>query len=203
MFDCDGVLLDTVGAKVKAFRAWVPEEHAGLRDEFNRYNRSAFGRSRRVQLRHFHEKLLGRAITEEFLDAEVSRFGRINAGLMARAEWLAGSREFIARVAAAGVPQFVLSGTPEGELRGLLEQRGVAGLFQEIIGSPTTKIDGLRRIIALLGLPPAAIRFVGDATHDWESARQAGVSFVYKPSDAEFLAEDSVSRVESLMEITL
>lgn len=202
VFDCDGVLLDTVKAKVAAFRAWVPEEHASLREDFNRYNLAAFGRSRRVQLRHFHEVMLGRSITEGFLDAEVARFARLNLEAVRRAPWLPGSREFIELAANRGTPLFVLSGTPEPELRDLLQHHGVTEHFREIIGSPATKVDGLKRIVAGLGAAPSDVWFVGDATHDYDSAREAATNFIYKPSEAAFSADREVTIVQSLLEIS-
>lgn len=202
VFDCDGVLLDTVKAKVAAFRAWVPEEHADLREAFNRYNLAAFGRSRRVQLRHFHEVMLGRSITEEYLDAEVARFARINLEAVRRAPWLQGSREFIDLASARGTPLYVLSGTPEPELRELLQYHGVADRFRGIIGSPTTKVAGLKRIVAELGAAPADVWFVGDATHDFDCAQEAATHFIYKPSEAAFSANREVPIVQSLLEIS-
>lgn len=201
VFDCDGVLLDTVAAKVAAFRAWVPEEQAHLRDEFNRYNLASFGQSRRVQLRYFHEQMLGHSLAEEELTAEVQRFAGINLALVGQACWLPGSREFLQHASARGTPLFVLSGTPESELQEQLRQRGVDGLFCGIIGSPVTKVAGLRRIVAELGVAPSSVWFVGDATHDHYSAREAGTGFVYKPSEASFQANCSVQTVHSLMEL--
>lgn len=202
VFDCDGVLLDTVMSKVAAFRAWVPAEHAHLRDEFNRYNLSAFGRSRRLQLQHFYETMLGRAITPDFLDAEVERFACINHDTVRKAGWLPGSREFIEQAAARRIPLFVLSGTPEPELRELLEYHSVSSLFCGIIGSPTTKVQGLNRIVAALAVPRTSVWFVGDATHDFESARETGVGFIYQRSAAAFTADGSVPTVRSLTEIS-
>jgi phosphoglycolate phosphatase-like HAD superfamily hydrolase len=203
VYDCDGVLLDTVTAKLAAFRDWVPAEHAGRREEFSRYNRGAFGRSRRVQIRHFYEGILGGAISESRLDAEVERFARINAGHVRAAAWLPGSREFLNRAAAAGIPQYVLSGTPEAELRTMLRDREADHLFRGIVGSPTTKAAGLRQIIAETGVDPRELWFVGDATHDGEAAREVGVTFVYKPSDAEFHGAGTERQVASLLEIPL
>jgi len=202
VFDCDGVLLDTVKAKVASFRRWVPEEHAHRRDEFNRYNLAAFGQSRRVQLRYFYETMLGRSITPEFFEGEVERFAGINLKTVRQAGWLPGSREFIRQEHARGLPLYVVSGTPEPELRDLLRYHGVSELFRGIIGSPTMKVVGLRGIVAALGVPPSSVWFVGDATHDYESAREAGTGFVYKPSEATFQSDTQVTPVHSLMEIS-
>ena len=44
------------------------------------------------------------------------------------------------------IDMHVVSGTPKGELRGVIEERGLASFFRSIRGAPTTKIDafGLR-----------------------------------------------------------
>jgi phosphoglycolate phosphatase-like HAD superfamily hydrolase len=203
VFDCDGVLLDTVLAKVAAFRDWVPTKHAHLRDEFNRYNLSAFGVSRRSQLRYFYEQLAGMPVTESELDYEVDRFAVLNRQRIFSAPWLPDSREFILQESRRGTSLFVLSGTPQDELRKLLEHHGVASLFRGIIGSPVLKTDALNQIVASLGVRSEKVWFVGDATHDYLSASRAGVSFIYKPSSAEFQVPDAnIMTVHSLMEIT-
>lgn len=183
IFDCDGVLLDTVGAKLRAFQNWVPPEFGHLRRAFGHYNKTAFGSSRFVQIRYFFEQLAGVAVTEDRVQDEAARFGLLVARESVNTTWLPGSREFVERLYAAKIPLYVLSGTPEEELRQNLHDQQGAGFFQGIIGAPQSKEEGLQSILEKGGYQPERTWFIGDADRDYVAARHAGVRFIYKPSE--------------------
>lgn len=136
VFDCDGVLLDTMPAKIEAFRTWVPEKHADLRDAFMEYIMTGFGFSRMYHIEHFYNQLVGQSTDPTFIHAEVDRFSSICEPLVAAAPWRTGSREFVQRCIEAGIKRYVLSGTPQQPLEEMLASSGGDQLFDVIIGAP-------------------------------------------------------------------
>lgn len=184
VFDCDGVLLDTMRAKIGAFSRWVPEAHLEHRDAFMERVMSGFGKSRVRHIRSFYEEILKQPISEPFLEAEVERFAAICEPLCATARWREGSREFVSQCRQNGIPTYVLSGTPQAELEAMLSSNGAAGLFDTIIGSPPAKPESLDRILAETGVPAQRAVFIGDAEADRLAAAHARVHFVYFPSEA-------------------
>ena len=92
VFDCDGVLLDTMAAKIEAFRRWVLEAHAPLQQAFMDLVMHGFGRSRRTHIEHFYRQLVGVEPDPALLDAEVARFGAICEPMCRAAPWRPGSR---------------------------------------------------------------------------------------------------------------
>jgi phosphoglycolate phosphatase-like HAD superfamily hydrolase len=94
------------------------------------------------------------------------------------APWVAGALEAVEQCHRRGRHLFVVSGTPEPELRQIVERRGLSGYFDGVYGSPRLKDELLRTIVADNGLRPDQVLFVGDAVTDWEGARAAGVQFV-------------------------
>ena len=185
VFDCDGVLLETIPAKLQAYMDWVPPEHAAHREEFRAHNLKSFGKSRSLQLRYFYEELVGRVVSEAFLAGEVSRFAEICEPLCEAAPWAEGSHEFVEACREAGAATFVLSGTPQKELVAMLAQRDAMGLFQRVMGFPETKTGGLLRVVGEGGFSRERILFVGDAEKDASAAAEVGVHFVYRPSEAD------------------
>ena len=183
ILDCDGVLLDTVGAKLRAFQNWVPLEFASLRKAFGDYNKTAFGSSRFIQIRYFFEQLAGVPVTEDRVQNEATRFGVLVARETSNTTWLPGSREFVEQLYARKIPLYVLSGTPEQELRENLKQQKGSHFFQRIIGAPRSKEEGLQSILEEGAYKPDRTWFIGDANRDYVAARHAGVRFIYKPSE--------------------
>ncbi|WPJ98197.1 HAD family hydrolase [Coraliomargarita algicola] len=184
VFDCDGVLLETMAAKIEAFRQWVPQAHIAWRDAFMEVVMAGFGKARTHHIRCFYEEILGETVSEAFLSEEVERFADICEPLCATAAWRIGSREFVLACRQAGIPRYVLSGTPQQPLEAMLSSTGAAGLFDVIIGSPPAKPESLTRILAETGVPAHRCVFVGDAEADRVAAEHVGAHFVYFPSEA-------------------
>ena len=186
VFDCDGVLLETISAKLQAYVDWVPEAYKDLQPTFSKHNRRSFGQSRGVQIRYFYEELVKlESVSDAFLESEIQRFTEICEPLCEAAKWAEGAREFVLACNEAGSRTFVLSGTPQAELQGMLSQRNAMELFDKVIGFPITKEEGLERVVQEYGFDPERMLFVGDAQRDAEAAQAVGTHFVYVPSEAD------------------
>jgi phosphoglycolate phosphatase-like HAD superfamily hydrolase len=184
VFDCDGVLLDSMPAKIEAFRRWVPEAYSKHRESFMAVVMDGFGKSRRHHIRTFYEKILGQSPDDAFIESEVARFTDICEPLCASAAWRFGSRDFVLACREAGVPRYVLSGTPQAPLEAMLTSTGGADLFDSIIGSPPAKPESLARILTETATPAHRSVFIGDAEADRAAAAYVGSHFVYFPSEA-------------------
>lgn len=202
VFDCDGVLLDTMPAKIEAFRTWVPEKHADLRDAFMEYIMTGFGFSRMYHIEHFYNQLVGQSTDPTFIHAEVDRFSSICEPLVAAAPWRTGSREFVQRCIEAGIKRYVLSGTPQQPLEEMLASSGGDQLFDVIIGAPL-KPQSMDRIMAETAISPERTLFVGDANADQQAALHVGAHFVYMPSEAERPKAEILTETEDLRTLLL
>lgn len=201
VFDCDGVLLDTMDAKIEAFRSWVPQRHLELQQSFMEAVMQGFGKSRQRHIEYFYRELVGEVPSAEFLEAEVERFGDICEPMCAAAAWRTGSKEFVEACADAGMPRYVLSGTPQQPLEQMLESTGASGLFDAIIGSPPAKPESMERILEETGVSANRTVFVGDANADHLAALHVGAHFVYFPSEAARPVNQIVTEVNDLREL--
>lgn len=201
VFDCDGVLLDTMPAKIEAFRAWIPEEHSEHADAFMQRVMHGFGTSRQRHIEAFYCEIVGAEPDPEFFEAEVDRFTAICEPLCAATGWRPGSREFVAHCAQEGVLRYVLSGTPQKLLEEMLRTNGADSLFNAVLGSPPAKPESMLRILEETGVSPARTVFIGDANADRLAAEYVGAHFVYFPSVAARPEGTITTEVDDLREL--
>jgi phosphoglycolate phosphatase-like HAD superfamily hydrolase len=202
VFDCDGVLFDTVPFKTNAFRNWVAEKWPKHETDFIDYHLGAYGINRKLQIIHFFENILKQNWTEKLLIQEIDRLSKINRIRIFDSPWVRGSKPFLNQLKEEGMPMFVLSGTPEEELVEFLQRKKVDHLFKRIIGYPCRKEDGLRLIVNAEANLPSEVLFVGDADADAKAAQQNLIPFVYRRSQVRF-SEYKTPRwsVDNLMEL--
>ncbi|WP_424135845.1 HAD family hydrolase [Roseomonas chloroacetimidivorans] len=183
VFDCDGVLLVSNRLKAAVFREALAEKAFHPEDiaRFSRFQVANFGMSRY----RLFEAFLGwpdlRFRPEADRDALVEAYARRLRGRYLRCPTTPGMRAVLDGLAARGLPLFVVSGSDGAELREVLAERGLAGYFRSIHGSPATKPENLRLVAAELGcsLPLGDVWFVGDAEADLNAADAVGARFAY------------------------
>ncbi|MEM7791293.1 MAG: HAD family hydrolase [Verrucomicrobiota bacterium] len=201
VFDCDGVLLDTMAAKIQAFKDWVPAEYAHHREEFMQIVMNGFGRSRSHHITSFYEEILGERPPPDLLEEEVERFTAICEPLCAAAKWRPGSKEFVKTCQKAGALRYVLSGTPQKPLEDMLESSGGTALFDVIIGSPPGKPESMERILSETEVSADRTLFIGDANADQVAALHVGAHFAYFPSEANPPEKAAPTTVNDLREL--
>lgn len=179
VFDCDGVLLDSNDLKTRTF-ANVLRAHGFSDDQvaaFTDYQRRNFGTSRYRLFQAVVDGEFG-AADHVTLDQLIDDFGvQCSAGYLEQPE-TPGLADALDRAAAGGRLLYIVSGSDEAELRSVFDQRGLSGRFTAIYGSPTTKIDNMRRVLADR---PAGDRvlFIGDADADMRAAESVGADFLF------------------------
>ncbi len=172
ILDFDGVVLESADIKTRAFeRLFDGDERAVA------YHLRHAGVSRYEKFRHITTEIQGREYTEQDERRLGDEFARLVLEEVLACPFVPGARELLER-RSAEVPLYVASGTPQDELRGIVEQRGIASLFSGVFGSPDTKDVIARRVLGEIGVAPAEALFVGDAVTDMEAARAVGMPFV-------------------------
>lgn len=177
VFDFDGVLVESVDVKTRAFAALYEPYGEDVVRQVVAWHLAHGGVSRYEKFRHFHRAFLGRALnqTEE---AELGdRFSALVEEAVIAAAWVPGAREFLEDWHAR-LPLYVASGTPEEELIRIVGRRGMSHFFKGVAGAPSKKGAILRDFLGLSGASPDRMLMVGDAMTDFDGAVEAGVSFL-------------------------
>jgi len=176
-FDFDGVVLESMEVKTRAFEALFAPEGPEAASAIVAHHKANGGISRFEKFRYAYREILKRPLGTREEKALGERFNALVEEAVAASEWVSGAREFL-EAHHERLPLFVASGAPQEELRRIVEKRGLTLFFRGIYGTPETKEQILMRIASGLRCGPEAIFMIGDALSDYEGARKTGTRFI-------------------------
>lgn len=186
IFDCDGVLLESVDAKTEAYRSLFAEHRRHLAAILE-YHHDNGGVSRYDKIRHIYRHILHQPLSEQGLMELCARFTTLSFEGVLAAPLVQGVHEFL-RVYHDRLHLFVASGTPQEELETLLKLRGLRPYFCDVFGSPSSKREILGQILGFWGLTPGAVVMVGDAPTDLQASEAWGIRFIGRISRSQATA---------------
>ena len=176
-FDFDGVLVESVDIKTEAFATLYRPYGETVTREVIAYHLKHGGISRTEKFRYFHRALLDLDLDHKQLAMLEARFSRSVEEAVIAAPWTLGARELL-ESGLLTMPLFVVSGTPESELKRIIRRRNMEQYFSAVFGSPATKDAILSSIAESLELSPKRLLMVGDSTTDLAGAVTAGTAFI-------------------------
>lgn len=175
-YDFDGVLVESNQVKADAFRRLYAEHGDDVADKVVAEHIRQEGVPRGVKIRQFHKEFLGIELSDAAHAELAETFSAMVEDAVVACDPVPGAMQ------ALGIPgdrrQYVVSGTPEDELRRIVAARGMEDHFEGVYGSPRSKGEIVRELLDRLGQAPERALFVGDATADYEAARETGVPFL-------------------------
>ena len=176
-FDFDGVLAESIDIKVAAFETLYAGFGREVVARVVAHHKAHEGISRLEKVRHCHREFLG----IELDDGQVAEWGGRYSALVEEAvvacDWVPGAREFL-DAHRGRLPLFVVSGTPDDELKRIVEGRAMAHYFTSVHGSPPRKPPILEGLLAAHGIAPERALFVGDSMTDYDAAEATGLAFL-------------------------
>jgi phosphoglycolate phosphatase-like HAD superfamily hydrolase len=197
-FDFDGVILESADIKTAAFMALYaafPTRLPAIRE----YHLSNAGISRYVKFEYIQTKILGLPYTDRDRAQQSAEFERLTHEQILRCAEVKGAAALL-RGLKGRVARIVASGTPQDELRKIVAERGMGSWFEEVWGTPRTKPEILRDVLARHELAAGAVLMVGDGMSDYQSAQETGVRFLARETDSVFagLAVDKVRDMDEM-----
>ncbi|MDP1549382.1 MAG: HAD hydrolase-like protein, partial [Nitrosomonas sp.] len=139
IFDFDGVVVESGKIKTQAFAELYHPYGEDIVTAVVQFHTQNGGMSRYRKFRHFHEHFLSKPPLTEVEEKQLDiRFSELVVEAVIAAEAVPGAVELI-RQQSGKIPLFVASGTPETELKVIVERRGLAPYFTEVRGAPALK----------------------------------------------------------------
>lgn len=176
-FDFDGVLVESLDVKVEAFRKVYAPHGASIERQAIDYYVRETGVPRLRRFRHCHKHLLGRDLTNDEVQALSDQFGGMVEDLVVACDGVPGAREFLEAFSAT-IPCFVVSATPDAELKRILRRRRMNHFFAAAYGSPPDKPEVLAEVLAARRMTGADTIMVGDGLADYRAATKNGIRFI-------------------------
>lgn len=177
VFDFDGVLVESVDIKTKAFSQLFENEPGEIVEKIINYHLENGGISRFEKFKYFYKYLLKRPFSKEKEKELGEKFSRLVVKAVAEAPWVSGAEETL-DFFYGKISLHVASGTPEKELKGIITARKMTHYFDGIFGAPEKKTSILKKVISLTKTTPDEVAMIGDAMSDYHAAKEAGVHFI-------------------------
>jgi len=177
-FDCDGVILDSVDVKTRAFAKMFSQFGSDVEAAVVKYHLENGGVSRYEKFRYYYENLLHLPISEEQIQKLGKEFSSLVVNDVIASPFIKGALEMMEELREKTVPLYLVSGTPEAEMIEISERKGFSLYFDEIHGSPAKKWDIVADILLRKCHDPGKCIFLGDAMSDHEAAWRNGMHFI-------------------------
>ncbi len=168
IFDWSGTLVDDLGPVIEATNAVLGKYDLPPLD------REAFRRRFRLPYHEFYSEVLPHVALEE-LEAH---FRPAFDAAVTPVTILPHAREKLEWCAALGIRTFVLTSMDTAAFERQMDGLGLRGLFEATYSGVLDKRELIHRILENHRLDPVETAFVGDMTHDVETARHGGVSSI-------------------------
>lgn len=168
IFDWSGTLVDDLGPVIEATNEVLGRYGVAPLD------REAFRRQFRLPYREFYAEVLPEVPLAEL----EGHFRTAFAAAVSPVTVLPHAREKLEWCEAAGIRAFVLTSMDEAAFALQLAQFGFGHHFEATYAGVVDKREVIHRILATHGLDPAETAFVGDMTHDIETARHGGIASI-------------------------
>ena len=168
IFDWSGTLVDDMGPVIEATNAVLGKY--GIAP----YDREGFRRSFRLPYREFYAEVLPDISLEE-LEAH---FRPAFDGATSLVTVLPHAREKLEWAKSRGLRMFVLTSMDKDAFMRQLEEFGMKGFFEETYAGVLDKREVIEQILRSHGLDKDETAFVGDMTHDVETAKHGGISSI-------------------------
>lgn len=177
-FDFDGVILDSVHVKTQAFAAMFRQYGPEIEQAVVDYHLNNGGVSRYKKFEYYYTKLLNKPIDQATLKALGKEFESLALQGVLDAPFIPGAQETLKQVREHGIPAFVASGTPEEEIKLIVNKRNLSPYFLEVHGSPRKKQEIITDISKRYSFDLSRCLFIGDAMNDYDAASSTGSQFL-------------------------
>jgi phosphoglycolate phosphatase len=168
IFDWSGTLVDDLGPVIEATNAVLGKYDLPPLD------REGFRRSFRLPYREFYTEVLPHVPLDEL----ESHFRPAFYAAVTPVTILPHAREKLEWCAARGIRCFVLTSMDTTAFEQQMDEFGLRDLFEATYSGVPDKRDIIHHILQTHDLNPAETAFIGDMTHDVETARHGGVSSI-------------------------
>ena len=182
IFDFDGVITDSNNVKTEAFVKLFESHPEWIKEAVKKFHLENGGMSRFDKFRHIYANFLKEDLPEKRFNELCSDFNKLVIDNVVNAPLIDGVEDFLKRNKSVYV-MYVVSGTPDYEIKEIVKRRGLDKYFSAVYGSPRSKKELIEEVFRDNKYKQKEVVFLGDSINDYEGALAAGVEFVAKIHD--------------------
>lgn len=176
-FDFDGVLADSVEVKTRAFAQLFAQYGQNIVLKVMEHHRRHGGMPRVEKFKYYYKNFLNKPLDKDELKVLCRDFSRLVVDEVVSAPEIPGVADFLKKWHNS-ILCFIISATPDSEIKNIVSQRGMEEFFREVLGSSRSKQKNLEYLLKKYNLSPQKCLFFGDAESDYRAATACGVNFI-------------------------
>lgn len=200
IFDFDGVLVESVDIKTRAFAELFRAEGGSVVKKVIAYHLLNTGVSRFEKFVYIYKNILKRRLNRQVYRDLCDRFSRLAAEKVIEAPYVLGAREFLDSQSAV-YDCFVVSATPQDEIREIVKKRKMEHYFKAVYGAPCAKAAAVAKILRERRLLPGEIVYVGDALGDYKAARANKIRFIARKTPGDLFEGIDCPKIDDLSDL--
>ncbi len=183
IFDFDGVILDSLDCKTDAFYQMYLPYGEDIANKVKQYHIFNGGVSRFEKFKIWHKEYLDINLSDKEIQDLANQFSSLVMENVIKSNPIPGAIEFIKRYS-KDFNFFIISGTPDQEIKKICDAIGITDHFKEILGSPKNKKTWCLELKSKYEeLRHNNTIFLGDALSDYEAAQENNFYFALRSAN--------------------
>jgi len=176
--DFDGVVVESTAIKTEAFYEVYKPFGENIARMAKEYHLEHQGITRAVKFHEIHQRFLGKECSENEQAILSQVFSKFVFEEILQCPLVEGIIEFLQENQKNNIPVFLMSATPDEELRRIVDHRGLSPYFTEIHGAPRTKVDIGRDLLGRYEFNRDQVVFIGDSISDYQASKELQTQFI-------------------------
>jgi beta-phosphoglucomutase-like phosphatase (HAD superfamily) len=177
-FDFDGVIVDSLDIKRQAFGELFQSYGKEVVKKVMDFHVNNGGVSRYDKFKYYYANFLNKDIDQETISDLDRRFSMIVENKVINAAYVGGVMEFIGNIHKKNKTIFIVSATPQEEIRRIVKLKNIDRFFKEVLGSPQSKTRNIEAILRKYAIDVRKAIYFGDAKSDLAAACDNAIDFV-------------------------
>tara|TARA_Y100000590_G_scaffold142430_1_gene163420 strand:- start:2048 stop:2710 length:663 start_codon:yes stop_codon:yes gene_type:complete len=179
IFDFDGVIAESVEIKTEAFRDMYSSYGKEISDSVVDHHLINGGMSRFEKFPLYHNRFLGEKLSKEEIQILADQFSDIIINRVISCPLVNGALSLLDFLHAKKL-LFISTGTPEDEIKEIVQKRKLKQYFKEVFGSPSSKETHINHILKEYKLKKEETLYIGDAQTDLDAANTSQIDFILR-----------------------
>lgn len=179
IFDFDGVIAESVKIKTEAFRDMYSSYGKEVSNSVVDHHLINGGMSRYKKFPLYHNRFLGKKLSKEQIQDLADQFSNIVINKVISCPLVDGALSLLDFLHSKKL-LFISTGTPEDEIKEIIQKRKLQKYFKEVFGSPSSKQAHIRTILKKYKLKKLETLYIGDAETDLEAAKTSQIHFILR-----------------------
>ena len=177
VFDFDGVILDSNHIKDETFFELYKKYGKKFSNYVLNHHKSNRGISRFEKFKIYHKIIFDNNIKKKEIEKLNQSMNSIIIKSMMKTKLIYGIKHFLKNYHKI-YDCFIISASPEGELKEICDKKKISNYFIKIYGSPDNKFKNLNKLIKSYKYKRKEILYLGDSSNDYFFAKKSKISFI-------------------------